>query len=159
MVGDSITVGIAPYLKRLLPGIVIDGYIGRQMYRAPQTVAQLKAHHELGRRVFILELGTNGSFTHAQILAVLRAAEPVQHIILINTRMPRPWEAASNAGLLWAAQHYPHTVLVNWYKDSAGHSAWFWPDEVHPNLTGSAVYARLVANAVLKAEQGPSAKS
>jgi hypothetical protein len=152
VIGDSVMVDVGPYLEKLLPGIVVDAVVGRQMYEAPAVVTWLKAHHDLGRRVFVVELGTNGSFTHAQILQVLRDAGPVQHIILINTRMPRSWEGAVNAGLLWAAAHYPHTVVVNWYAYSANHPNWFWPDDVHPDPEGSAAYARLVAHAVLAAE-------
>ena len=69
-IGDSIMIDAAPYLRKLLPGIVIDAQIGRQMFQAQAVTAHLKLKGELGRRV-IIELGTSGSFTNEQLISLL----------------------------------------------------------------------------------------
>ncbi|MCL6489791.1 MAG: acetyltransferase, partial [Alicyclobacillus mali] len=107
----------------------------------------LKAKGELGH-IVILELGTNGPFSKQQLVSVLQSLGPVQKIILVNTRVPRPWQNAVNQTLAQVAASYPHVVLVNWYQASAGHPEYFWPDGVHLNPTGAMVYAKLVAQAV-----------
>lgn len=149
-IGDSVMVDATPYLQQLLPGIVISAKVGRQMTQATQVIDQLKAEGKLGNRV-ILELGTNGDFTQAQLVSVLNALGPVRQIVLVNTRVPRPWQNVTNATLSAVAASYPHTVLVNWFAASAGKNSYFYPDGVHLNPTGSAVYARLIAHAVATA--------
>ncbi len=146
-IGDSVMVDAAPYLKQLLPGIVISAHIGRQLYQTPPVIAQLKAHHQLGSRV-IIELGTNGPFTTGQLVSLLQSLGPVQQIILVNTRVPRPWQNIVNATLAQVASTYPHTTLVNWYQDSTNENQWFYPDGVHLNPIGAKAYANLIAKAV-----------
>lgn len=146
-IGDSVMVDIAPELTKLLPGIVIDGKIGRQLYQADDIINQLKSDKKLGSRV-IIELGTNGAFTEKQLVSLLQSLEGVQQIILVNTRVPRPWEEVVNKTLAQAAATHPNITLVDWYTASAGKSNYFYPDGVHLNPEGSKAYALLVAQAV-----------
>ncbi|MHB1684854.1 MAG: acyltransferase family protein [Bacilli bacterium] len=146
-IGDSIMIDAAPYLRKLLPGIVIDAQIGRQMFQAQAVTAHLKLKGELGRRV-IIELGTNGSFTNEQLISLLHSLGKVQQIVLVNTRVPRPWEGVVNSTLAEVAKTFPHTTLVNWYTASVGKNAYFYPDGVHLNPEGTQFYAGLIAKAV-----------
>jgi lysophospholipase L1-like esterase len=140
-------IDIAPYLQKLLPGVVIDGHIGRQMYQAPAVVSQLKAKGNLGKCV-IVELGTNGPFSKNQLVSLLRSLGNVQQIVLINTRVPRPWQNVVNATLADVAAHDRRITLVDWYSASAGHDAFFYSDGVHLNPEGARFYASLVAKVV-----------
>jgi peptidoglycan/LPS O-acetylase OafA/YrhL len=146
-IGDSVMIDIAPYLQKLLPGIVIDAHIGRQMYEAPNVVSQLKSKGNLGKCV-IVELGTNGPFTKNQLESLLGSLGNPQQIVLVNTRVPRPWQNVVNSTLADVAASHPNITLVDWYGASAGHDAFFYPDGVHLNPEGSKFYASLVAKAV-----------
>lgn len=146
-IGDSIMIDATPYLRKFLPGIVIDAQIGRQMYQAQAVFTQLKSEGDLGSRV-IIELGTNGSFTEGQLVSLLRSLGRVQQIVLVNTRVPRPWEGVVNSTLAKAAATFRHTTLVNWYAASAGKNSYFYPDGVHLNPEGAKFYASLLARAV-----------
>jgi hypothetical protein len=47
-IGDSVMLDIAPYLQNLLPGITIDGKVGRQMSQAKDIIegrARRRCHH------------------------------------------------------------------------------------------------------------------
>lgn len=147
-IGDSVMIDISPYLKQLFPGIVIDAQVGRQMIEIPSVIQQLKAAGNLGQRVVIIELGTNGPFTANQLKSALQSLGSVKQIILVNTREPRPWESVVNSTLAQVAASYPHTTLVNWYAASSGKSYLFYPDGVHLNPQGAQYYANLVARAV-----------
>lgn len=138
---------VAPHLEKLLPGIVIDAKIGRQMSQAPELVEKLKAKGLLGNRV-IIELGTNGSFSKKQLEKLLHSLEGVDQIILVNTRVPKPWESVVNTTLAEVAAAYPHTSLIDWYAASAGKSSYFYKDGVHLNREGSEAYAALLAKAI-----------
>lgn len=142
-IGDSIMVDVEPYLKKELPGIVVDGKIGRQLYQAEAVVQGLKAKNKLGQRV-IIELGTNGAFTKQQLVSLLQSLGSVKQIVLVNTRVPRPWQNTVNKIVAQVAKTYPHTTLVNWYKDTAGKNAIFYPDGVHLKPGGSKYLASLL---------------
>jgi len=145
-IGDSIMIDMQPYLPQFLPGIWVDGDVGRQMISLPAAVAQLKADGKLRSRL-IIELGTNGPFDEGQLVTFLRSLH-VKEIILANTRVPRPWQNEVNAMLAQVASVVPHTTLVNWYQASANHNDYFYPDGVHLNPLGARVYAALLAHAL-----------
>ncbi len=148
IIGDSILIDTKPYLEEMLPGITIDGKVGRQMYQAKDVVKTLKAKGKID--TLIVELGTNGPFTEDQLLSLLKSAEPVKHVILVNVRVPRPWESIVNETLSKVSSEYPHTTLVDWYKASYGHDSFFSPDAVHLEPSGAKYFASLIANAVKK---------
>ncbi|WP_197648394.1 acyltransferase family protein [Sulfobacillus thermosulfidooxidans] len=146
-IGDSIMIDATPYLRQLLPGIVISAQIGRQFIQVPEVIAQLRQAGFLGHYV-IIELGTNGPFTLQQLDAVITSLGHRQ-IIFVNTRVPRPWQNIVNSTLAQGAQQFPQRVhIVNWYQASAGKPYDFYPDGVHLNPQGAAYYASLIAHAV-----------
>ncbi|MGI8282280.1 acyltransferase family protein [Bacillus mycoides] len=146
-VGDSIMIDITPYLKNVFPNIRIDAKIGRQMSQAILAVEQLKNEGNLGSNV-IIGLGTNGAFTKEQLASLIEVIGNERKIILINTRVPRPWESLVNEKLKEAASSYKNVVLVDWYSASAGNKAYFEPDGVHLTKIGAEAYAALVAKEV-----------
>jgi peptidoglycan/LPS O-acetylase OafA/YrhL len=146
-IGDSIMVDAAPYLEQLLPGISIDAKVGQQLVQAQADVAQLRAQGIIGDRV-IVELGTNGPFTAQQLETFLASLGPVRRIVLVNTRVPRPWEQPVNATIDAVARRTPRARLVDWYDASATTPQYFYPDGVHLDPAGARFYASLLAQAV-----------
>ncbi|ATF13195.1 acetyltransferase [Brevibacillus brevis X23] len=151
VIGDSVMLDVAPYLEKLLPGIIVDAKIGRQMSQAPDVIAQLKAKGQLGNRV-VIELGSNGAFSKGQLDKLLQSLDGVEQIILVNSRVPKPWESVVNKMLTETATAHPHVILVDWYAASEGQSSYFYKDGVHPNKEGSQKYAALVASAIAPTE-------
>lgn len=150
-IGDSVMLDVQPYLEKLLPGIVIDGKVGRQMSQAPEAIAALKAQGRLGNRV-IIELGTNGSFSKGQLDKLLQALDGVEQIIVINTRVPKPWESVVNQTLAEVAAAHPNIKLIDWHAASTGKNSYFYKDGVHLNSEGARAYALLVASALAPAK-------
>jgi len=151
-IGDSVILDAAPYLTELLPGIRIDGKIGRQMTEALKIVEDLKAHDKLGKTV-VIELGTNGAFSNKQLHALLDSIGDKHRVILVNARVPKPWQNAVNDLLKEAVAEYPNAELLDWYRASAGKSEIFYKDGVHLKPGGSELYAKLVAQAVRSEQQ------
>lgn len=146
-IGDSVMLDIGSYLRQTMPGIIIDGKVGRQMNEASAVIQQLSSNGQLGSKV-IIELGTNGSFTKDELDDLLSQLSRAKKIILVNTRVPRPWESIVNDALTAAAAEDPRVTVVDWYSASKGQNAFFASDGVHLNPSGAKVYATLVANAV-----------
>jgi peptidoglycan/LPS O-acetylase OafA/YrhL len=153
-IGDSIMVDAAPYLDQSLPGIAIDAQVGQQLYQVQSAVPRLKGEGAIGNRL-ILELGTNGPYTSAQLVALLDSLGPMRRIVLVNTRVPRSWQQQVNDTIAAVARTYPNTTVVNWYADSAAYPQYLYPDGVHLNATGSKYYASLLVRAL----EAPSASS
>ncbi|MCP1310646.1 acyltransferase family protein [Paenibacillus tyrfis] len=148
-IGDSVLLGTAAQLEKQLPGIVIDGKVGRQLAQAQEVADRLRSKGKLGSRI-IIELGTNGAFSKKQLESLLHSLSDAEQIVLVNTRVPRPWEGTVNDMLKEAPGRFTNTTLVDWHAASSGKASFFASDGVHLNAAGSEYYASLLANAVRK---------
>ncbi|RAT94139.1 acyltransferase family protein [Brevibacillus sp. Leaf182] len=152
-IGDSVMLDVAPYLKNLLPGITINGKVGRQLSEAQDVVDQLKTNGMLGD-VVIIELGTNGPFSEETLVNLLNSLKDVRQIVLVNTRVPRPWEQVVNSALEEAANQFSNVTLVDWYAASANKDSYFAWDGVHLVEEGTKVYASLIEEAIKPQQNG-----
>ncbi|MFD1954884.1 acyltransferase family protein [Paenibacillus thailandensis] len=145
--GDSIMLDIEPYLSELLPGIAIDGKIGRQFREANDIAAELAAKGKLGDYV-VIALGSNGAFSQKQLDTLMATLKDVKQVLLVNTRVPRDWQDKVNEMLDEAEGDYDNVKVVDWYAASKGKDEYFAKDGVHLNKTGSIAYAALIADAL-----------
>lgn len=145
VIGDSVMINVKPYLEDMLPGIVVDGKVGRQMREAIDTIGSLRDQGQLGKRV-VIELGTNGSFTKKQLSKLLDELADADEVILMNTRVPRKWQDTVNEMLKDVGSDYPNVRIGDWHGASAGHDEYFGKDGVHMGKTGSQAYAKLISD-------------
>ncbi len=146
-IGDSVMLGAAPYLEKVLPGIIVDGEVGRQIYQAQDVVNRLKEEGKLGN-IVIIELGSNGPFSEKQMTSLLASLGNDKKIVLVNTRVPRAWESTVNSDLQKIAAEMPNTTLVDWFSASQGHDSYFNPDGVHLTPEGAEYYAAMLSQAI-----------
>jgi hypothetical protein len=146
-IGDSIMVDAAPYLQSMLPGISIDAQVGQQLYQVQNAVSQLRAEGAVGNRL-ILELGTNGPYSAAQLEDLLNSLGPSERIVLVNTHVPKPWQQEVNDTIASVAKSYPDAVVVDWNAASANCSQCLYPDGVHLDPYGAKLYATLITQAL-----------
>ncbi len=148
IIGDSLMITVAPVLQNRLPGIVIDAQLGRQMYQAPDLISKLQKEGKL-EKIVIIELGTNGSFTEKQLINTLDSLQRAEKILLVNTRVPKPWESVVNETLTKVAESYPNTKLIDWHLISSGHEDYFYPDGVHLTQSGMKAYEETLIDALI----------
>ncbi|WP_431085976.1 acyltransferase family protein [Paenibacillus sp. 8b26] len=148
-IGDSVMLDVQAYIQQAFPGAVVDGRIGRQMAEAPAVLEQLRQNGQLGKTV-IIELGTNGAFTKDQLTDLLASLKDAKRIILVNTRVPRPWESIVNRHLAEAASQDTRITMIDWYGASSGKNSYFEHDGVHLKPKGAKAYASLLAQALTK---------
>lgn len=135
LIGDSVMVYIGESFKSSVPKSRIDGKVGRQLY---QTLPLVKANYSQYKKSsdqVVLELGTNGDFTVKQLDDLLNQFGKAK-IYLVNTRVPRIYEANVNRLLADAAKRKSNVTLIDWNKRSQGHSEYFAPDGVHLEYKG-----------------------
>lgn len=151
-IGDSVILDAAPFLDKMLPGIVIDGKVGRQMSQAPEVINRLKEQGRLGNRI-IIELGTNGSFNKKHLRKVLHSLRDAEQIFLINTRVPRKWQDTVNADIAKVSSEFSNTTIVDWYSASKGKDDYFYKDGVHLKREGAEYYASILVKAMEQEKQ------
>ncbi|WP_050616200.1 acyltransferase family protein [Bacillus testis] len=147
VIGDSVMIDAAPFLKEHFPNIIIDAKVGRQMHQAESIVEQMKRDGKLGDTI-IIGLGSNGAFNSKQLSSLLDAIGKDKHIVLINARVPRPWESIVNDSLSSAASSHDNVSLVDWFDSSTGHNEYFANDGIHLTKTGAQAFALLISSEI-----------
>lgn len=156
-IGDSVMSGCAMALAALLPGIYIDAQPGREMPAGLAVVRNLAASGQL-RQVVVVGLGTNYLVTTAELQELLQLIGPHRALVLINTYVPDAWSQQVNATEAAFVRQHPGIVLADWYDTVRDRLYLLWPDQVHPEIPGAMVYARLVYQAV-QATRGSSSSA
>lgn len=146
VIGDSVVLGAQADLEQQLPGIVVDGKLGRQLVQASEAVEQLKAEGKLGDRI-VIELGTNGPFTKKQMETLLLSLGDAKQIWLVNTRVPKQWEDTVNKTIAEVAADFPHASIIDWYGASDGKTDYLYTDGVHLRPEGAKQFASLIVQA------------
>jgi peptidoglycan/LPS O-acetylase OafA/YrhL/lysophospholipase L1-like esterase len=160
-IGDSVMLGAAPNLiadidpmfaTPTVPQVTtVDAAESRQFSTGVDLIAQRKAAGTLGQ-IVIVQLGTNGLIDPADFDRMMGLLADRQKVVLINAKVPRPWEQEVNDTLAAGAAKYKgNTVLLDWHGYAGAHPEFFYDDGIHLNPVGRDAYARFVAQSL-----GPS---
>lgn len=147
VIGDSVIIGVEPYLKEKLPEITVDGKVGRQMSQAQEVIDGLKTQGKLGDQI-IIELGTNGPFKTKQLRSLLQSLSDKKRVLLITARVPKGWQDTVNKDIKEVAGEFSNAKVVDWYSDSEGKEDYFYKDGVHLKPEGGKYYASLLVAAL-----------
>ncbi len=143
-----IAIGDSPMLLAL-PDLANIGYRAnaRGCRQWPEGLALIRSLRRQGHlpKLVVVGLGSNGSVTKGDIRTALDLVGKKRTLGLIT---PRETGGVSghDADVVrsQARKHKNRTVLLDWVKFSAGHSAWFQPDGLHLTFDGAAAMARLL---------------
>ncbi len=136
ILGDSIFDGWSGYLLHVFPQAVVDARVSRQFSRGVEDYAGLLRYPGIyAIQTVVVELGTNGPITHAQIRQFMSLVGQ-RRVIWITPSVPRPWQSEVVSAIHWAAHHYSNIEMVPWHSIAQGHPAWFRGGGVHPNWAG-----------------------
>ncbi len=148
-VGDSVMVGAREALRERFDRIAVDARVARQVAGG---IAVLEAYRDAGRlgRVVVIHLGNNGRFTTPQFEQIMRVLAGVEHVLFVNVKVPRRWEASVNAVLVAGVRRHPgQAILVSWrrlWRDCPGRV--FGSDATHVTAHGAKCYARIIAASI-----------
>jgi hypothetical protein len=153
-IGDSVMSASAPAMADVLPGIYIDAKPDREMPAGLSIVRQLAASGKL-RPVVVMGLGTNYIVTTSQLRQLLQVIGPHRKLVLINTYVPDGWSKQVNATDAAFIRQHPKVVMADWYDTIKNRLNLLWPDQVHPMIPGTMVYASMVDQAVQATRRPP----
>ena len=100
-IGDSVLLASAQALEQRLHGdVTVDAVVGRQVWSGISRLADVRAAGDLtGLKAVIIDLGTNGPMTPQDVAQLRALTAGVPLLVLVNVRVPLPWQGESNASL------------------------------------------------------------
>ena len=148
LLGDSLAVGIAPYVDAGLGerSLTVDAAEGRG---TATQVSSLTPYAASAAPDWIVSLGTNDNTDEfeANAKALMELAGPDRCVVWFDV-----WRAATdesiNATLSQLAAENPNLHLIPWHETSAMHTEWFSGSDVHPSSEGYAVRGQMAIDAV-----------
>lgn len=149
VIGDSVLVGVEPFLKEKLPKATVEGKVGRQMSQAKKLTDELREQGRLGDHI-IIELGTNGPFSKDQLRSLLTSLSDAKQVLVVTTRVPKRWQDTVNSNIEDVVPEFNNAKVIDWYAASAGKDEFFYKDGVHLKLDGSRFYASLLMEGLKK---------
>ena len=145
LVGDSVMLGSVGELERTLGNPAFATDVGLQPFGVIEILKKRHAAGQLGEAV-VVHAGNNVPFTAEQFDEMMGLLEDVPKVLIVNVKVPRPWEQPNNEVLADGVRRYPDkAVLVDWHTASAGRPELFVEDGIHLQPEGQRVYADLIA--------------
>jgi lysophospholipase L1-like esterase len=145
VLGDSLTVGMAPYLPALLPGrsVEIDGKTGRTATEGLDILATRKA--PLPPTV-VMALGTNDIESPEEFTAVINetmARLGPRRVIWVNIAAPR--SQPFNVDMDAARTRYRNLEIIDWASVMTAHPEDLVADRIHNTDAGYRLRAEVIA--------------
>jgi lysophospholipase L1-like esterase len=151
LVGDSLNLGVEPYLPDALPHwrIVANDRVGRS---TAEGVAVLEAGRPQLSSYVVISLGTNDppaavDAFRADVARVVRIVGPDRCLIWATIWRDGAPNVAFNDVLREAAEAHPRVRLVAWAELVQLHHEWLAADDLHGNETGYRARAGAIAEA------------
>jgi peptidoglycan/LPS O-acetylase OafA/YrhL len=140
--GDSVILGIGSKLSQTHPISVLNARIGRQ---APELLEVIRHDKDqAGDSPIVFDLGNNGPLTRGQVTEIFEMIKDQNHIVVVNTAVPRPWKESNNALIAEVASQYARVKVIDWASLSEGHLEYFAPDGVHLVPAGVDAYVAAI---------------
>ena len=150
-IGDSVMLGSAHQIQKVLPGSWIDAEVSRYVGSGLEIAQSMYAQGKLGHLV-VISLGTNGPIAgqeryEVQTRALLEylCADPNRQIFWVNTYAPHlAWQNTNNDYINQMTVAHPNVHTVDWFGLVSQHPEWLSGDGIHPNDEGTVQYAKLI---------------
>jgi len=159
LVGDSLNVGLEPYLSGALPHwrVVANDQVGRT---TAEGIAEVEEKRPALSSYVVVSLGTNDGADVAEfrrnVRRMLELAGPDRCVIWATVWRDSNPSEAFNAVLRDAAEENRRLRLVAWAEMVDGHPELLAADRLHGNGAGYKKRAEAVAEAVQSCAPGPS---
>ncbi|HVF13055.1 MAG TPA: acyltransferase family protein, partial [Acidimicrobiales bacterium] len=140
-IGESVMIVAQPAMEA--EGMYVDAVIGRQFEESLVVARALRDSGALGE-IVVVHLGNNGPVTEGQFDGLMEVLSGVRRVVVVNVRVPRPWEEHNNNLFASAVPRFPNAVLVDWNAVGAAHPDAFVDDGVHMTHDGVQLYVDLL---------------
>lgn len=146
-IGDSVMLGAAREMRRSIAFIEIDAAVSRQANAVINLVAARRAAGRLGD-VVIVHIGNNGPITTTQFDQLMQPLAAARTVLVVNLRVPRPWERNNNAILAEGVARYRNAILVDWNGLTRANPDLLGGDGTHLGARSARAYTALLIDAL-----------
>ncbi|MEE3393240.1 MAG: hypothetical protein VZR00_06205 [Lachnospiraceae bacterium] len=147
-IGDSVMLGAAPALQRIVKGIEIDAEESRQVNAGIDIVKSLKDAGKLEKDV-VIELGTNKVITEDSAQGLVDAIGTDHNIYWIKVyAKDQDWTGDINKIIDDIGDKNANVTAVDWPGLAKSHPEWFYGDGVHINIKGQEGFAQMLNKAL-----------
>jgi len=140
-IGESVMIVAQPAMEA--EGIYVDAVIGRQFADSLAVAHALRDAGTLGE-IVIVHLGNNGPITEGQFDELMDTLSVARRVVVVNVKVPRPWEAHNNDLFASAVPRFANAVLVDWHAVGDSYPDAFVDDGVHMTQDGVQLYLNLL---------------
>lgn len=148
-IGDSVLLASTSDIKSVFPKAVVDGEVGRQLYNSFTVLETMKAN-ELLKPTVVTMLGSNGTFTTAQLSDYIEAVGTDKDHYILTVHVDRAWTDDANQQIYAAGQRYGNVKIIDWAGYSNDHPEWYADAGIHPNDIGGLELAKLIAKEIYR---------
>jgi hypothetical protein len=142
-VGDSVMLGAAREMQRVMPGLTVDARVSRHMAAAIDVVRQHRKASPSDQFV-VVHIGDNGFIKPGQFDELMQLVKDVPRVIVFNLKEPRRWEEPNNLMIADAVRRFPNAVLIDWRSLGLNHPEYFGKDGIHIGAAGARAYTLLI---------------
>jgi hypothetical protein len=142
-IGDSVMLGAARELQRVLPGLTVDAKVSRHM-GAATDILRLRRKTSPSDQFIIIHIGNNGFVKPSQFDELMQLVKDVPRVIVFNLKEPRRWEENNNLIIADTVRRFPNAVLIDWRSFGNDHAEYFGKDGIHIGLAGARAYTLLI---------------
>lgn len=150
MIGDSLTISAAKFLKIGLREATIDAQTSRQVSNGIDIIKTWKKNNQMPDYL-VFALGTNGSFTKKQGDEIMEILGENTKLVLIYTYSspPKKWLKSVNETLDYIAEKYPNQVkIADWSQTVKLNSKILHTDGIHPNIRGAKLFTNCIVETI-----------
>jgi peptidoglycan/LPS O-acetylase OafA/YrhL len=148
MVGDSVMLGAKDALASAIgANLWLDARESRQFSEGVDVLRALRDSGQLGDEV-VVQLGTNGTIDPSAFDEMMGVLSGAKRVVIVNAKVPRPWEQEVNDTFAAGVQHYKNAVLLPWHDIGDAHPEYFYDDQIHLRPEGAQAYAADVVAAL-----------
>ncbi|MDQ2826171.1 MAG: acetyltransferase, partial [Actinomycetota bacterium] len=145
-IGESVLLEAKASLEADFDGAVVDAVVGRQFPESLAAARRLKADGQIGDEVLV-QVGSNGVVDPDQFDELLGVVGDAR-VVVVNVKVPRPWEGPNNETLAAAVRKRPGAVLLDWHALGSAHPEAFGDDGVHLTPAGLRLYMQLLLSKI-----------
>jgi hypothetical protein len=139
--------GAVREIRRSIAYVEIDAAVSRQTSAVINLLRARRDTNSLGD-VVIVHVGNNSPITSTQFDRLMQPLATVQLVVIVNLRVPRPWESGNNAVLAEGVSRYRNAVLVDWNGYLRDHPDLISADGTHLGVRSARAYTALLVNAL-----------
>ena len=145
-IGDSVMLGAINSLYSVFPNGYFDAKTSRTDYVANDILQDLKKRGMLGEPI-LFGLGTNGQ-CGSKCRVKINATCGNRKTFWVTTTNKKT--AYINTQLKEEAKSNKNMYIIDWEKESAGHSEYFVSDRIHLTSKGKTAYSNFIYNEIYK---------